>query len=255
MYNVPDPVDDQNVYDLAVAALDEYFQPQNNAAFERSQFRAMVQLPSETVDPYITRLRQKAVYCDFHNVDENIRDQIIEKCYSQRLRRKLLERNNVTLPQVREIAQAIEASELSCSDGTKEHVNKVSPRKFDRQSNKFQKQEGGRQLRCYACGREGHIRTDAKCPAKGKKCRKCKKEGHFEVCCKTDTKKTRSWRRPATVRSVESDSNHGNGNDDVYVFTVNNGLGNSDFFIEVEGVKIPVIVDSGVSVNVIDRCM
>jgi hypothetical protein len=77
----------QNIYDLAVAALDGHFQPQNNAAFERSQFRAMVQLPSETVDQYIIRLRQKAVYCDFHNVDENIRDQIIEKCYSQRLRR------------------------------------------------------------------------------------------------------------------------------------------------------------------------
>ena len=80
---VPDPVDDQNVYDLAVAALDGHFQPQNNAALER----ATVQLPSETVNQYITRLRQKAVYCDFHNVDENIRDQIIEKCYSQRLRR------------------------------------------------------------------------------------------------------------------------------------------------------------------------
>jgi hypothetical protein len=61
-------------------------------------------------------------------------------------------------------------------------------------------------------------------------------------------------RRPTTVRSVESDSNHGNENDDVYVFTVNNGLGNSDFIIEVGGVKIPVIVDSGASVNVIDRC-
>ena len=80
---VPDPVDDQNVYDLAVAALDGHFQLQNNAAFERSQFCAMVQLPSEMVDQYTTRLRQKAVYCDFHNVDENVPDQIIEKCYSQ----------------------------------------------------------------------------------------------------------------------------------------------------------------------------
>jgi hypothetical protein len=172
------------------------------------------------------------------------------------LTKELLERNNVTLHQEREIAQAIEASELTAvSMEQQEHHNKVSPRKFDRQSNKFQKHETGRQLRCYACGREGHIRTDAKCPAKGKKCRKCKKEGHFEVCCETDTKKSRSWRRPATVRSVESDSNHGNGNDDVYVFTVINGLGNSDFIIEVGGVKIPVIVDSGASVNVIDRCM
>jgi hypothetical protein len=48
------------------------------------------------------------------------------------------------------------------------HVNKVSPRKFDRSSNKFQKHEAGRQLRCYACGREGHIRTDAKSPIRGR---------------------------------------------------------------------------------------
>ena len=65
-------------------------------------------------------------------MDENIRDQIIEKCYSQRLRRKHLERNNVTIPQVCEIAQAIEASELrAVSMEQKEHVNKVSPRKFE----------------------------------------------------------------------------------------------------------------------------
>jgi hypothetical protein len=38
-------------------------------------------------------------------------------------------------------------------------------------------------------------------------------------------------------------SNHGNENDDAYVFTVSNGLENSDFIIEVGGVKIPVIVD------------
>ena len=80
-------------------------------------------------------------------MDENIRDQIIEKCYSQHLQRKLLERNNITLPQVSEIAQAIETSELGAVwMEQKEHVNKVSPRKFDRQSNKFQKHEAGRQF-------------------------------------------------------------------------------------------------------------
>ena len=41
----------------------------------------------------------------------------------------------------------------------------------------------------------------------------------------------------------------------MYVFTVNNGLENSDFIIEMGGDKIPVIFDSGASVNVIDRCM
>jgi hypothetical protein len=89
------------------------------------------------------------------------------------LTKETLQRNNVTLPLVRENAQAIEASEHRVdSMEQKEHVIKVSPRKFDRQWNMIQKHEADRQLRCYARGRAGHIRTDANCPAKGKKCRK-----------------------------------------------------------------------------------
>ena len=47
----------------------------------------MEQKPSETIEQYITRLRQKAIYCNFNNVDENTRDQMIEKCSSKGLRR------------------------------------------------------------------------------------------------------------------------------------------------------------------------
>ena len=71
----------------------------------------MEQKASKTVEQYITRLRQKAVYCNFADVDEHIRDQVIETCSSKRLRRKLLERHNVTLQQLREIAQSLEVSE------------------------------------------------------------------------------------------------------------------------------------------------
>ena len=122
-----------------------------------------------TVEQYITRLRQKAVFCDFHNIDENIRDQVIEKCYSQRLRRKLLERNNVTLVQLREIAQSLEASEQRAV--TMEQINKISQHKFDKHYPKVknQSQADFKQRRCFACGHEGHIKTDVKCPARGKK--------------------------------------------------------------------------------------
>ena len=92
----------------------------------------------KTVEQYITRLRQKAVFCDFHNIDENIRDQVIEKCYSQRLRRKLLERNNVTLVQLREIAQSLEASEQRAV--TMEQINKISQHKFDKHCPKVKNQ-------------------------------------------------------------------------------------------------------------------
>ena len=129
------------------------------------------------------------MFCDFHNIDENIRDQVIEKCYSQRLRWKLLEINNVTLAQLREIAQSLEASEQrAVTMEQKEQINKVSQHKFDKHYPKVknQSQADFKQRRCVACGHEGHIKTDVKCPTRGNKCRKCKKEGHFEKCCKTN---------------------------------------------------------------------
>ena len=57
----------------------------------------MSQLPSETVEQFVTRLRQKAQSCEFGDaaaVDEQICDQVISKCLSHNIRRKLLEKEN-----------------------------------------------------------------------------------------------------------------------------------------------------------------
>ena len=41
----------------------------------------MAQLPAESVDQFITRLCERAEYCEFGNAkDKNIRDQVVEKC-------------------------------------------------------------------------------------------------------------------------------------------------------------------------------
>ena len=45
-------------------------------------FRSMEQLEEETVEQFIVRLRQKAETCEFGeqaSIDEQIRDQVIEK--------------------------------------------------------------------------------------------------------------------------------------------------------------------------------
>ena len=54
--------------------LDNYFAPQLNVPFERHQFRQMEQASGESVDQFVCRLRQKAIFCEFENVDEAIRD-------------------------------------------------------------------------------------------------------------------------------------------------------------------------------------
>jgi len=79
---IAEPGEGENVYDVTVRLLNNQFTPQVNNAFGRLQFRAMAQMPNEALHQYITRLRQKAVICNFDNDDENIRDQVIEKYHS-----------------------------------------------------------------------------------------------------------------------------------------------------------------------------
>ena len=129
---IADPTGDENVYTVIVAKLNAHFLPKVNKTYERSVFRSMTQLQSETIGQFITRLRQRAVYCEFGgNLEEMIRDQVIEKCYSHRLRRKLLETPNVTLVRVQELALSVENSErqartMENHDSGTEAVNRVN---------------------------------------------------------------------------------------------------------------------------------
>ena len=89
------PGEDETVFDVSCKLLNEHFKPKTNVAFERSVFISMEQKETETVGQFITRLRQKVVHCNFVDMNEMIRNQVVEKCRSQRLRRKLLERGDI----------------------------------------------------------------------------------------------------------------------------------------------------------------
>ena len=64
------------------------------------------------VDQFVCRPKQKALTCGFGNVDETIRDQLIEKCRDGRLRRKFLEKSNATFKDLQDIARAHEAVDV-----------------------------------------------------------------------------------------------------------------------------------------------
>jgi len=107
-----DPQGDETAYIVALNQLDHYFTPQVNVPYERHLFRNISQQPSETIDQLITRFRQKEEFCGFNDSSGQIRDQVIEKCLSHNLRRKLLEKGrNLILDQLQTIATAMETSE------------------------------------------------------------------------------------------------------------------------------------------------
>ena len=96
-------------YKASLEAFDQHFCVKKNIPFERSIFRAAKQLEKESIEHYITRLRQLAQYCEYGDeIDNNIRDQIISLCLSSKLRKRLLIAPELTLHKLAKIAQAME---------------------------------------------------------------------------------------------------------------------------------------------------
>ena len=131
-FTLPEETEGTNSYVKAVNALNKHFKPQAKyVLYERLVFRETKQTVSETIEQYVTRLRQKAHTCDFGDpCEEQIRDQVISGCVSHNLRLKLLQKGGeLTLSQLREIARAMENAEKQAGEieGRKE-VNRVLSR-------------------------------------------------------------------------------------------------------------------------------
>ena len=79
---------EEKTFQQSIQNLDNYFTPKANVSFERHVFRQMEQGPSETVDQFVCRLRQKATLCDFSDVDEAIQGVGIPSCGENFLRKQ-----------------------------------------------------------------------------------------------------------------------------------------------------------------------
>ena len=256
----------------AKATLNKYFKPQANVPYERLCFRETSQLANETVEQFVTRLRQKTQTREFGDaatVDEQIRDQVISKCLSHELRRKLFQKGrNLTLPQLREIARSMEESEKQArsieggSGEVRSEVNSVSGK------TNYKGDASTRKVKCFCCVYTGHKAIDRRCPARGKQCRKCNGSGHFEAVCKTKEKQTSGRgaggsRKPDVgkkggvahhVRQVETEGTQGD--DCEYAFGIldhSNVSSDEKISVKMEGLPVTTIIDSGASCNVIGR--
>ena len=113
-------------YSSAKKSLADHFAPEENIPFSRHLFRQEKQRDGETISQFVTRLRQLAEACDFkENTNDFIRDQVIDKCNSKRLRTKLLAAKDLTLAKLLDIAQAKEASERQATQITKDRQDKT----------------------------------------------------------------------------------------------------------------------------------
>ena len=230
-------------FDKTVLTLNAYFVTKINEPYERHVFRNIAQQEGETVDQFIAKLRKQAENCNFANADVDIRDQVIDKCRSSALRRKLLGKENLTLKKVQDLARAMEAVDLqskkmggSSNDIESLEVNKV----FQKLSTQTPKSAKGR---CYRCDREGHFSKDKCCPARQAVCGKCNKTGHFAVVCKSNNDSgatsRKNSRKPETryTRYVEEDVREDTEDEDeLGIFTTRSSkkVGRTSIYISVK---------------------
>ncbi|XP_067949653.1 uncharacterized protein [Watersipora subatra] len=198
---------------LAATDRDNYNGFETNETFQRHVFRKMVQLENETVSQYCARLRKAGGNgCNYHNVNDQIRDQIVEYCISDVLRKHLMEEGNaLTFERTLVLASTHESVESRFREmSSRPLLNRVSDNRpgTNRSSNGFRGSRTG-------LDREQNDEDSSDRP----------------------------------------DAGNVSQNPDRFAFTLNsiNKVGLHRAVVQVGGVDVKFILDSGADCNVIDK--
>lgn len=234
-------------YDLAVAALNNYFVPRVNVTFARQEFHTVTQKQGETTQQFITRLRQAARDCAFGvDMENQIRDAVMARCSSSYVRRKLLEEgHDLDLDRAIEVCELCERVEQQMSlpqDGAAapskaDTVNRIGPKGGNAKFKHKQQTPRKSEQRCFRCGNSGHFGKDSSCPARGKTCHKCGGKDHFSKVCKT---------KKQSVNNVTAEAAD-------YAFIVKSSAAQNSLNVCLGGVQLNVLIDSGATCNIVDE--
>lgn len=279
-----------NWYDVAVAKLDDYFEPGRQYILERCRLRKIRQEKNERFAHFVLRIRQQLADCGLEKYSADVRevlseiyviDVIVEGCASEELRRRILQKD-ITLAEVEGIGAMMEGVEQQVNELTslcdKEQTTQQLPEKVFRiqtrgpvrrspkqQSGEhYRKTQPNRDIACFSCGVKGHISSSAECKARSQTCRRCKKVGHFEAVCRKRFASTDVSSRQKRVRLIETsdqqvnnhpvpvlEAEHKTSSTDKPYYCFHFGNETNVLQCIIGGVSLDVLVDSGSDVNLI----
>ncbi|KAG6440823.1 hypothetical protein O3G_MSEX001465 [Manduca sexta] len=261
-YNIPDDDGDDDkgddVYESAVKKLSDYFSPKQCKIYERHLFRLLKQEPGEKFERFLVRLRHQSSKCKFASEEDNLIDQIVEKCSSKDLRKKILTwGDDVNLDKIIAQANALEAVDRQLTDFNSEQQN-ININKIDIK-NSSQAASG-----CSRCGSMHHNADSNVCPARSKQCLKCGYVGHFRNQCKTRTSKRKNSRSTFNkdlhkrLKLGKTDNEKFNNNNTSKTKPVSTNI---DYIFHIDddaplkcnigGVGVDMIIDSGSKCNIL----
>lgn len=262
-HNIPDVEEPDiavDVYKSAIKKLDDYFAPKQSKVYERHLFRLLKQEQNEKFEKFLVRLRNQSKKCKFVNEEDNLIDQIVEKCSSKDLRKKVLTwGDDVTLDKIITQANAIETVDRQLDDFRQEsQISRIS--KID-----IKKNDAGT-VGCSRCGNTNHKEDSNICPAKFKQCLKCGFVGHFKSHCRTRANKRKSTtsitnKYHKKLKITKKDVNNKSENNATtkqystkanvdYIFHIDD---DATLSCNVGGVEVEMIIDSGSKCNILSN--
>ncbi|XP_072401068.1 uncharacterized protein [Diabrotica undecimpunctata] len=264
-------VGDDQKYNVVLCKFDTYCSPLKNLIYEHFKFFKRDQLQNESIDQFVTALKQLAPTCEFKEKDTLILDRIVLGTHDLRIQEKLLQCADLKLAQAIDICRAMENSAVTQREISKESesVSVVKKRNEEnrpgstgqsRYGSKYEKEQstshkvtdkntGNHYIQCYKCGLQ-HIR--GKCPAFFRYCSLCNKKGHYRKFCPDNNNKVHEIN--------DNDSSCSNSDTDltdeqVLVWTVNEINPNSSEWFQkiiINGKESILKVDTGSEVNILN---
>ena len=160
-----------------------HYEPIPCEIVERFRCNTCDRQDNQKIVDYIAELRRRSEHCNYGNkLDEHIRDRLVCGVKNNRIQRRLLSEEKLTLKRAIEIAVGLELAELNLATIDSCHNNNSVINKIDyTRHNKRKEEEIGSKvehsrnnkykLKCTGCGNNGH-EVD-KCRWKKCKCYTC----------------------------------------------------------------------------------
>lgn len=213
-------------------------------------------MPTESIEEYVLVLRKLGSICQFKDLDDQLKEKLIDGVNSKLIKFELLKTMPKTLEETVRVARTVEAALLQTTNKTEPSTEIFQYQQFKGKKPKPSKVVKDKKVTCYCCGNDNHIKSE--CRLINKFCSECGKQGHlFKVC----PKKTRqAYVVQQEELEQEQERNNSQDQDDVeesvgqlfdeYAVNVSR-IPPHYVTLEVEGMKLDFQLDTGSDVTVI----
>lgn len=184
--------EDRNKMADVVKKFDHHFLGQTQEFFERFQFNRRNQETGESIDEYLSVLRNMAKTCGFCDCMREllIMDRLLLGILDDKTREELLSTHDLTLMKAIEISRAREAATLHMKALKSEEINKVKETSKHKKHKKHRDPTKSKprqtedpptvSKKCLFCT-QVHVMKKELCPAWGKSCASCGGKNHFSA--------------------------------------------------------------------------